>query len=112
MGMDADLICVIGFRNDLDDCLDYPGEYGNVPEGYPIVVTFFPCESSSHSHELARAIGADPSNFGTHFVQMDNVDLNSLHELAEVASAWDEEDVDKFVRVMEKGGLCFFRPNR
>jgi len=110
MGMDANVICIGPFGQNVADCLDYPKDnYEEMEEGMPVTVETLNCSSSSTSAELADALGLDPYDFRTHVVNKDNVDWEKMFDI--VNMEWDEDVLKKFRTLIENNFICIYRPN-
>lgn len=113
MGMEA---CVTGFgpyKKKLARYLDYPEDwYEDTNDGSLVAATFFTCNTSDQSRELATALGIEPWDFNKHFINSyDNVAENLLYELEESCGEWDTEDIVGFRACFEAGFTLLFMPN-
>jgi hypothetical protein len=69
MGMDACVLAIGGFGDDVKDILDYPSDwYDDVRPGAVVTRTFFNCCTTQQSEELASALGVEPRDLNTHHI--------------------------------------------
>jgi hypothetical protein len=108
MGLDSFVLGFGPFHEDVIDCLDYSEDfYDGTKEGTVVFTTFFQCNTSSQSRELAEELGCEVWDFNTH--ELDPCKINSkTQRLQELFSA---EEVHQFLRCMSKGFRFFFQPN-
>lgn len=114
MGMDADLIAIGPFSEDIIGMLDYPPEYyEGVKPGTRVITTVFTCNTSDASNELADALGIAPWDFGAHEIDFKGVNPEALTEWVEEGGSAENElkDVEIFLTLARKGFIFFFRPN-
>lgn len=118
MGMDADLIGIGQLNPGIlkTGGLDYDGKhYRDVKPGTVLINTFFSCESTHASQELAEALGIDdPFDFGKHLVDCNReVDQAQLFRL--LCNYLPEEQaqahLDCFLECRKANWVFFFRPN-
>lgn len=109
MSMDADVIGIGPFSQDIIDLLDYPAEYyDNVKHGAIIVVTVFRAPSTESSYLLASALGVDAWDFNTHKIDPKNVKMQELEEFVGGATTHSLEDVTRFIKFVGKGFTFFY----
>jgi len=113
VGLDANVICVGQFSKDIVDYLDYESNaYENVQDGAIVITTFFNCNTSDQSHQLAKALGADAWDFNTHAILKNKVNWEALRELSETCAEWGEESIQQFRCLLkEKNFICVYQPN-
>jgi hypothetical protein len=112
MGMDADVIAIGPFSQDIIDMLDYPAEYyDKTKPGATVITTVFSATSTDLSYQLARAMGVDAWDFNTHKIDPKNVDMEDLEEFVDCAVEHGMEDITTFIKLVGKGFTFFYRPN-
>ena len=112
MGLDAEVVCIGHFSKDIVPYLDYePDTYENVIEGVGVAATFFRCNTTQTSHELADALGVDARDFNTHHIRKDLVKWDALEEMCEENPEWDY-GIEGFKTLLEeKGFVCIYLPS-
>lgn len=113
MGTDACILAIGTFGDDVLDLLDYSQEfYDDTRPGAVVTRTFFICESSRQSEELASAFGFEPWDFNSHHIHLlQDVDWESLSELQE-HSSWDEDMIREFKELFNTNRFFFlYMPN-
>lgn len=112
MGMDAEIFCIGPYDPSIVDCLPYSAEdYEGTPVGYPVVTTVMSCNTTDASRELARALGVDPGDFGTHRPDPNKINYDSLEEMITHMAEWDSNEVSKLQRLIEAWFICMYCPN-
>lgn len=114
MGMEACVLAIGGFGDDVKDILDYPADwYDDVKPGVVVTRTFFNCNTAEQSRELASALGTDADDFNTHHIaDLGQVSLTDLVNLSEHCAEWGDADVEEFVAMFMTGRFFFlFMPN-
>jgi hypothetical protein len=106
MGLDSFVIGFGPFSRDIVNCLDYSEDfYEGTKEGTIVFTTFFQCNTSSQSRELAEALGCDVWDFNTHKVDISKVNLDQLMLL------FPRSEVSDFLQCYDKGFVVFYQPN-
>lgn len=112
MGMNAEILVLGEFSEDVKNCLDYPSDYyDNIEEGSSVVTTVCHMCTSSSSEILAQCFGIDPWDFSQHVFTPKEIDFESLTEvLLSVGDNPDEviRDIKMFIK---KKFLFIYRPN-
>lgn len=113
MGMDANVEGFVPFSKDIAECLDYPADYyDDVEEGTLVSCTFFCCNTTYASEELAKALGCKSWDFNTHLIDVGKVnwyELEMLNEEIGILSCRD--DIENFRKLLEKGYQLFYMPH-
>ena len=114
MGMDAKIIGIGSFTQEIIDYLSYDREYyEGVKEGAIVATEFFRCNTSSQSKELADALGiADPYDLGYHYILENKVNWDYLRELSDNNSEWESANmVDRLHRLLRAQFICVYCPD-
>jgi hypothetical protein len=107
MGLDAQVIAIGPFSDDVIAALEYsPERYAGVEQGWIVVTNVFVApRPSSASYELARAFGVEAMDLGRHHLDPTAADLQKLE------SVFGEEDVMRFVLLRKHGFNFYYLPN-
>lgn len=112
MGMDAEIFCIGPYDPSIVDCLSYSAEdYEGTPVGYPVMTTAMNCNTTDASKELARALGVDPGDFGTHRLDPNKINYDGLGEMMPHMVEWGKYEVEDLWRLLEAGFICIYCPN-
>ena len=113
MGMNAYVLCVGKFSEEVKDCLLYDAEfYEDTKPGAAVVAHKFNCSTSEQSKELAKALGCEVWDFNTHLISEDKIDWPDMYSMTEYCEGWEEEHgVAKFIRLLKAGFTCVYMPN-
>lgn len=117
MSMEARIVGIGKFKKELVDALGYPEKfYDDTKEGVPVSVSFFQCNTSSQSKELAQTFEIEPWDFNTfHIKKLYPVIFNNLVTLWWKIKGYSqqetEEYVNKFIRCFNAGFIFVFEPN-
>ncbi len=108
MGMNAELLAIGEFQENIADSLDYDKSYyKNLLYGDKVITTVFKCNTSEQSRALAEILGFDAWDFREHFVKsylIMKIGAQELHEW------FDKEEIEKFVRLIVHGFTFIYRP--
>jgi len=108
MGLDSEIVCIGQYKAELNDCMDY--DYKDVPDGTLVSAILLHCSTSSLSSELANCLGVDINDVTTYPIIADKINKLSLKSINSIE--WDDHlEVDKFIRLLNNGFICIFRPN-
>ncbi|GLQ98671.1 hypothetical protein [Dyella mobilis] len=106
MGLDAQVIAVGRFSQNVVSAMEYPAErYLGVEAGQTVVTNIFVAPQSSISYELANAFGVHALDLGRHHLDPERADLQKLE------SMFGEKDVAKFVLLQKNGFNFYYLPN-
>ena len=106
MGLDAQVIAIGPFSNEIASALEYePKFYVDVPPGTTVVSNVFIAETSATSHALAAAFGVGAMELGRHRLDA------TVASLAQLAAEFGERDVENFERLRAQGFEFFYLPN-
>ncbi|OWQ45660.1 hypothetical protein CDL60_17445 [Roseateles noduli] len=106
MGLDAQLIAIGPFSQDIASALEYgPTAYADVTPGATVVTNVLVACTSSASHLLAKAFGVGAMELGKHHLRPETADLALLRQ------EFGDNDVDKFQRLAAHGFQFYYLPN-
>ncbi|NHZ63725.1 hypothetical protein [Massilia genomosp. 1] len=106
MGLDAEVIAIGAFSQDVIGALEYhPDYYASVGEGEIVFVHVFLAFTSDASHALAKAFGVGAMDLGKHHLNPHAARINDLIELFGV------DDVEQFIVLRDNGFNFYFAPN-
>ncbi len=106
MGLDAQVIAIGPFSQDVVEALEYPpGHYGNVQQGDVVVTNVFVASTSADSHALAKAFDIGAWELGSHHLRPEEADIPRLIELS------DERHVQQFLTLRDNGFQFYYLPN-
>jgi hypothetical protein len=106
MGLDAQVIAVGQFSEDVARALEYgPAYYAGVSPGTTVVTNVFVAGDSATSHALAAAFGVGAMDLGRHALQPKAADSASL------TSVFGEDNVAQFQLLAEHGFAFYYLPN-
>lgn len=116
MGMNADLLAIGPFDEDIVKYLDYgPWCYKGIEAGQKVVTTLITCRTSESSESLARALGFGSMDLGQHVMaglseaQRKNLVRFMLVDDGVTAADCHVEAVDALSR--RAGWTFIYRPN-
>ncbi|MCP4503921.1 MAG: hypothetical protein GY822_28690 [Deltaproteobacteria bacterium] len=95
MGMNAEILAIGPYNNDVIDALEHDAHrYEGTPTGTTIVTQVIVCPGSTTSRELAKACGIDAWNFAKH--QLLHRRHRRLHKSIPAHMRWrKEQETDK-----------------
>lgn len=106
MGLDAQVIAIGPFSQEIADSLEYGVQrYTGVPGGATVITTMFLAATSSDSHALAAAFGVGAFEMGKHHLDAYKADLAQLRHLC------SEREVTDFLKLRENGFQFYYLPN-
>lgn len=106
MGLDAQVIAIGPFSDDVLPCLEYGALcYAEVEQGTTVVTNLFIACTSEASHALAKAFGVGAMELGKHHLSPIGTDMALLRE------HFGERDVACFERLAERGFQFYYLPN-
>ncbi len=106
MGMDAQVIAIGPFDEEIVDALEYGrGSYDNVEKGVTVVTNVFVACTSEESRALALAFDAGPWELGSHHLAPHLAKIPVLVEL------FEQENVDRFLMLRDGGFDFYYLPN-
>jgi hypothetical protein len=106
MGLDAVVIAVGAFSQDVIGAMEYhPDYYASVEEGQIVLVHVFLACTSDVSHALAKAFGVGAMELGKHHLNPHAARVDDLIEL------FGEEDVEQFILLRDRGFNFYYAPN-
>jgi len=112
MGLDANVLCIGRFNEEIVDCLSYDPEfYEGTAHGVIVATHLLNCNTSDQSRQLAAALGTEPWDFDTHCISRGNINWDELRELSECCAEWDETDIERFKRLLNMMFICIYQPN-
>ena len=113
MGMNAYVLCVGTFNEDIVASLDYVKEfYEDTKPGAVVTSHILRCATSDQSRQLAEVLGCEAWDFNTHNIAKTNVNWDELYDLAKNSLDWFEaEHVDSLKALLNAGFLCVYMPN-
>jgi len=112
MGLDAELLLLGPFSEEVKSFLDYPPEYYDDTNDDTVVTrSMFSCVTTDQSYELAEIVGCEAWNFNTHIVRKENVDIPALTEFVERNADSVFKDIKTFMFLLDKGFTCIYMPN-
>jgi hypothetical protein len=115
MGMSAEIMAIGPFSADIADALEYPVEtYARTRPGVTVFAYLFSVmPGSSTSRAFAEHLGIDDAwDFNQHKIDAGRVDLDALRAFIGPLLGPDSlADIERFVRLRDKGFEFFFRPN-
>jgi hypothetical protein len=108
MGMNAELLAIGEFQENIADSLDYDKSYyKNLLYGDKVITTVFKCNTSEQSIELAEILGFDAWDFREHFVKSYLIKKIKFEDLF---MYFDEGEIAKFERLIQHGFTFIYRP--
>lgn len=107
MGLDAQVIAIGSFSEDVVNALEYGTErYAGVEPGQIVITNVFVAPGlSSVSYELARAFGVEAMELGKHQLDPHAADVRWLE------SVFGEQDTAKFVLLRQHKFNFYYLPN-
>ena len=106
MGLDAQVIAIGPFSQEVADSLEYGAQrYAGVPVGATVITTMFLAPTSSDSHALAAAFGVGALEMGKHHLDAGRADLTQLRDLC------SEREVADFLNLRAHGFQFYYLPN-
>jgi len=120
MGLDANILCIGKFSEDIKNALDYSHKddtededaYADTAEGTIVISHLCNCNTTDQSMRLSDALGIeDPWDFNQHAFTEERVDWDELIELSDNCAEWDIDDVNYLRDLLNKGFLCIYQPN-
>lgn len=113
MGMNANVEGFGPFSKDIAECLDYPADYyDDVEEGTLVACSFFCCNTSETSRDLAEVLGCKPWDFSTHPIDLSRVNWFGLEMLnEEKAIVSSSHEIEDFKKMLNKEFKLFYMPH-
>jgi hypothetical protein len=109
MGMNAELLAIGSFQENISDSLDYDKKYyEGLIYGDKVITTVFKCNTTHQSEGLAEILGFNPWDFKEHFVKSYLIRKAKMEDLFLYFS---EGEIAKFERLIAHGFYFIFRPN-
>ena len=106
MGMNANIICIGKFDQEVANCLEYQQDYYEGTKiGTIVAAHLLYCQTTDESRLLAKALGCEVWDFNTHTVLEENIDWDALHK------EYEERQVDNFGALLNAGFICIYMPN-
>lgn len=113
MGMKSYVLMIVPFNEKIKDCLVYSSDYyDGVVNGIDVVATFFHCETSSVSRELANVMNVDPWDF-MHSIDIDSISRSHLWNfyMEYFEDDLGPETYEKFLKCTKIAKTIMFMPN-
>jgi len=106
MGLDAQVIAVGPFSDDIAASLEY-GEklHAGIASGTTVVSNVFIAGTSSASDALAAAFGVGAMELGRHHLNP------QVANIAQLKAEFGEDDVGNFMRLAARGFQFYYLPN-
>lgn len=105
MGLDAQVIAIGPFSDDIVSCLEYGNLYAGIEPGTTVVTNVSIASSSDASHALAKAFEVGAMELGRHHLRPENVNVELLR------AEFGDQDVASFQRLAERGFQFYYLPN-
>lgn len=106
MGLDAQIIAIGPYSNEVDSSLEYGTDfYADVSPGTIVVVNVFIACSSETSHKLAAAFGVGAMDLGKHKLDPNKANLGELIDI------FGESNVEQFLCLAMNNFEFYFLPN-
>ena len=115
MGMDAELVAIGPFSEDIVNYLSYPPEYyEDTEKGNTVYTVICSMATSAGSEELAQALGIEPWDFNRHFFTSDMMNAANFAVMMQDSKDGNfdfDESIDAISALKGKGFLFIYLPN-